>query len=164
LVKLESLVLCDNFQFSEDGNNQLTLYGVGGIIFTASFPRGLCYLYARVLLPHLDQQSEYVLKAALVRDELPDQAPVYIAIPKAFRRVPQPFSRKGDFEPTAAVFDFNDAMITKPGHYTIKVYCGGSELGSTKFELRDVPTVGAVSVGGVVSTQATTTQAIKTQY
>jgi len=162
VVKLESLVLCDDYCFSQDRNNQLDLFGVGGIVFTAPFPRGLCYLYARVLLPHLDQQSEFVLKACLVRDELPNQFPVYTATPKAFKRTRQPFSRRGDSEPAAVIFDFNDAVIAKPGHFTIKVYCGGIELGATTFELRDVPTV--ITAGMAVSTPATTTQAIRTQY
>ena len=162
MVKLESLVLCDDFKFSQDQNNQLNLYGVGGVVFTAPFPRGLCYLYARVSLPQLVNQTEFELKAILTKDDLPNQPSIYNAPTKWFKRMPQPFLRTTDPEPAAVIFDFNDVLIRNPGHYKITVYCGSIELGSTNFELRDLPAV--ESFTGAVVPGVTTSRAIPTQY
>lgn len=125
-IEAEAIALCD--RYFRHPNGQVDLLGVGGVSFIATLPRGLCYLYVRLRIPHLAEGKNYSIRAVVNYDEMEPPEEV-------FRTQAETFSNDRsanllhfmEATPVSAIFDLDKKNEIKPfrkeGHYTVEVRC-----------------------------------------
>jgi len=134
VIKLGALDLVDRVSLLDTG--QFELGGIGGALFIAPFPRGLCFVRVRLLVPPWNRHRHHMVRVAIAPDNRPDEPKLYTPPGELIEICRPEFLRDLDYMPVEVIFNLNAPVFKEPGHYVVEAYCDTDFMGSTKFELR----------------------------